>query len=59
MKYLDLGFRGLYFHSAGPGQRTFIEVYIRDVLPALRRITERMALQTDAVGYRHRQRKST
>jgi len=35
-KYIDLGFDRLYFHSAGPDQRKFIEAYGRGVLPKLR-----------------------
>jgi coenzyme F420-dependent glucose-6-phosphate dehydrogenase len=34
--HLDLGFTHLYFHSAGPDQRTFLERYGKDVLSALR-----------------------
>jgi coenzyme F420-dependent glucose-6-phosphate dehydrogenase len=34
--YIDLGFDQLFFHSAGPDQRAFIEGYGRDVLPPLR-----------------------
>lgn len=35
-RYIDLGFDQLFFHSAGPDQRAFIEGYGRDVLPRLR-----------------------
>jgi len=35
-KYIDIGFDHLFFHSAGPDQRAFIEAYGRDVLPQLR-----------------------
>ncbi len=35
-QYIDLGFSHLYFHSADPDQRDFINRYARDVLPALR-----------------------
>jgi coenzyme F420-dependent glucose-6-phosphate dehydrogenase len=35
-RYIDLGFDHLIFHSAGPDQRAFIEVYGRKVLPQLR-----------------------
>ena len=35
-RYIDLGFDHLIFHSAGPDQEGFIEVYGRDVLPRLR-----------------------
>jgi coenzyme F420-dependent glucose-6-phosphate dehydrogenase len=34
--YIDLGFDQLFFHSAGPDQRAFLEGYGRDVLPKLR-----------------------
>lgn len=37
MQYIDLGFDHLFFHSAHPDQRAFIEGYGRDVLPQLRR----------------------
>ncbi len=35
-QYLDLGFTDLYFHTAGPDQRAFLESYGREVLPRLR-----------------------
>jgi len=35
-RYLDQGFTELYFHTARPDQRAFIEGYARDVLPQLR-----------------------
>ena len=35
-QYIDLGFSHLFFHSAGPDQRAFLEAYGRDVLPGLR-----------------------
>jgi len=35
-QYTDLGFDQIFFHSAGPDQRAFIEGYGRDVLPQLR-----------------------
>lgn len=35
-QYIDMGFNRLYFHSAGPGQKEFIEGYARDVLPIIR-----------------------
>lgn len=35
-QFIDLGFTHLYFHSAGPDQKAFIEGYGRDVLPHLR-----------------------
>jgi coenzyme F420-dependent glucose-6-phosphate dehydrogenase len=41
-QFLDLGFTDLYFHSAGPDQRAFIEGYGRDVLPRIRQLQERM-----------------
>ncbi|MFI5273668.1 MAG: TIGR03557 family F420-dependent LLM class oxidoreductase [Ktedonobacterales bacterium] len=36
MRYIALGFTTLFFHSAGPDQRAFIESYGRDVLPRIR-----------------------
>lgn len=36
--FVDLGFTQLYFHSAGPDQRAFIERFGRDVLPRLRQL---------------------
>jgi coenzyme F420-dependent glucose-6-phosphate dehydrogenase len=35
-RYTDLGFDQLFFHSAGPDQRAFIDGYGRDVLPKMR-----------------------
>jgi len=35
-RYIDLGFTHLYFHSADPDQRGFLEKYARDVLPKIR-----------------------
>lgn len=35
-RYLDLGFSELYFHSAGPDQRAFLQDFGRDVLPKLK-----------------------
>ncbi|HLH25371.1 MAG TPA: TIGR03557 family F420-dependent LLM class oxidoreductase [Chloroflexota bacterium] len=35
-QYVELGFTHLFFHSAGPDQRAFLERYGRDVLPRLR-----------------------
>jgi coenzyme F420-dependent glucose-6-phosphate dehydrogenase len=35
-KYIDLGFDHLFFHSAGPDQRAFLESYGKHVLPQLR-----------------------
>jgi alkanesulfonate monooxygenase SsuD/methylene tetrahydromethanopterin reductase-like flavin-dependent oxidoreductase (luciferase family) len=35
-QYTDLGFDQIFFHSAGPDQRAFIEGYGREVLPQLR-----------------------
>jgi coenzyme F420-dependent glucose-6-phosphate dehydrogenase len=35
-QYVDLGFDHLFFHSAGPDQRAFLEAYGREVLPRLR-----------------------
>ena len=37
--YLDLGFTHLIFHAPGADQRRFLELYARDVLPRLRRLT--------------------
>jgi probable non-F420 flavinoid oxidoreductase len=34
---LAMGFRGLYLHEVGPEQERFVEVFGREVLPALRR----------------------
>jgi coenzyme F420-dependent glucose-6-phosphate dehydrogenase len=39
-QYIDLGFDHLFFHSAGPDQRAFLEGYGRDVLPQLRQLNE-------------------
>lgn len=36
-QYIDLGFDQIFFHTAGPDQKAFIEGYGRDVLPRLRR----------------------
>jgi coenzyme F420-dependent glucose-6-phosphate dehydrogenase len=38
--YIDLGFDHLFFHSAGPDQRAFLQGYGRDVLPQLRQLHE-------------------
>lgn len=35
--HLDLGFDAVYLHNVGRNQREFLEVFGRDVLPALRR----------------------
>jgi len=35
-RYIDSGFDHLFFHSASPDQRAFLEGYGRDVLPQLR-----------------------
>ncbi|KQV24567.1 TIGR03557 family F420-dependent LLM class oxidoreductase [Yonghaparkia sp. Root332] len=35
--HLDLGFDGVYLHNVGRNQREFLEVFGRDVLPALHR----------------------
>jgi coenzyme F420-dependent glucose-6-phosphate dehydrogenase len=37
--YLDLGFTHLIFHAPGPDQLRFLDLYAREVLPRLRRIT--------------------
>ncbi len=34
--YLDLGFDRIYLHNVGRNQAEFLEVFGRDVLPALR-----------------------
>ncbi|HEY8912481.1 TIGR03557 family F420-dependent LLM class oxidoreductase [Lacisediminihabitans sp.] len=36
-RYLDLGFDRIYLHNAGRNQREWIDVFARDVLPALTR----------------------
>lgn len=35
-QHIDLGFTHIYFHSAGPDQRAFLESYGRDILPKVR-----------------------
>jgi coenzyme F420-dependent glucose-6-phosphate dehydrogenase len=40
-RYLELGFDQLYFHSAGPDQRRFVEAYGQRVLPQLRAMKPR------------------
>jgi coenzyme F420-dependent glucose-6-phosphate dehydrogenase len=35
--YVQLGFRHLVFHTPGPDQARFIELYAAQVLPRLRR----------------------
>lgn len=35
-KYIDLGFTHIYFHSASPDQKSFLEWYGKDVLPKIR-----------------------
>jgi len=35
-QYIDLGFNQLFFHSAHPDQRAFLQRYAHDVLPQLR-----------------------
>jgi len=35
-RYLDLGFDRVYLHNVGRNQAEFLEVFGRDVLPALR-----------------------
>jgi coenzyme F420-dependent glucose-6-phosphate dehydrogenase len=35
-QYIELGFNQLFFHSAHPDQRAFLERYAHDVLPSLR-----------------------
>src|SRR5579859_2777197 len=39
--YLELGFTHLIFHSPGPDQRRFLELYSSEVLPRLRALTSR------------------
>jgi len=39
-QYIDLGFNQLFFHSAHPDQRAFLERYAHDVLPQLRQKSE-------------------
>ena len=34
-QYIDLGFDQVFFHTAGPDQKAFLEGYGRDVLPRL------------------------
>jgi len=36
--YIEAGFDTIYFHSAGPDQRTFIQCYGQEVLPRLRQL---------------------
>jgi coenzyme F420-dependent glucose-6-phosphate dehydrogenase len=36
-KYVDLGFDRIYLHNVGRNQREWVDVFSRDVLPALRR----------------------
>ena len=50
MRYLELGFTTLFFHSAGPDQRAFIEGYGRDVLPRIRDEAQRRGLGTGQRG---------
>lgn len=38
--YLDLGFTHLIFHAPGTDQLRFLELYSREVLPRLRRLTD-------------------
>jgi len=40
-QYIEYGFNELFFHSAGPDQRAFIEGYGRDVLPRLRHVEDK------------------
>ena len=44
MQYLEMGFTTLFFHSAGPDQRAFLEGYGRDVLPRIRQEVQRRGL---------------
>ena len=59
--YIDLGFDHLFFHSAGPDQRAFLEGYGRDVLPRLRQANKSKRSNTVAqirrsAGRRRRRR---
>ena len=38
-RYLDLGFTHLVFHAPGPEQARFLDLYGREILPRLRKIT--------------------
>lgn len=42
-KFIRMGFDRIYFGTAGPDERRFIEAYGRDVLPALRKASEQVA----------------
>jgi coenzyme F420-dependent glucose-6-phosphate dehydrogenase len=35
-QHIDLGFTHLYYHCAGPDQRSFLERYGREVLPKIK-----------------------
>jgi coenzyme F420-dependent glucose-6-phosphate dehydrogenase len=35
-RYRDLGFNHLVFHSPGPDQQRFLELYSAEILPRLR-----------------------
>lgn len=37
LRYVELGFTEIFFHSAAPDQRGFVTAYGRDVLPRIRR----------------------
>jgi coenzyme F420-dependent glucose-6-phosphate dehydrogenase len=37
--YIELGFTHLVFHAPGPDQLSFIELYGREILPALRKLS--------------------
>jgi coenzyme F420-dependent glucose-6-phosphate dehydrogenase len=43
-RYIDLGFDHLFFHSAGPDQRAFLNGYGRDVLPRLRQAQQQRSI---------------
>jgi coenzyme F420-dependent glucose-6-phosphate dehydrogenase len=38
-RYIDLGFTHLVFHAPGADQRRFLDLYSKQVLPALRQLT--------------------
>jgi len=60
--YIDLGFDHLFFHSAGPDQRAFLEGYGHDVLPRLRQANQQrsktVAQVPRSAGRRNRRRRS-
>ncbi|HZS94440.1 MAG TPA: TIGR03557 family F420-dependent LLM class oxidoreductase [Chloroflexota bacterium] len=48
-QYIDLGFTHVYFHSAGPDQKAFLEGYGKDVLPKIRQNNAGRGAQTGQV----------